>query len=120
ITIEDPIEYVHQDKMSVLSQRGLVTHTRSFANALRAALREDPDVIMVGEIRDMETMILAMTAAETGHLVLTTLHTSGAAATVNRVINLFPSGEQIQAQNTLSEILLGIVSQQLIKNADET
>jgi len=117
ITIEDPIEYLHRNKKSIISQRSLGPHTRSFANALRAALREDPDVILIGEIRDLETMSLALTAAETGHVVLTTLHTSGAAATVNRVINLYPPAEQAQAQTTLAECMLGIVSQQLIKNA---
>jgi len=117
ITIEDPIEYLHQNKKSIISQRSLGPHTRSFANALRAALREDPDVILIGEIRDLESMSLALTAAETGHVVLTTLHTSGAPATINRVINLFPPAEQAQAQTTLAECMLGIVSQQLIKNA---
>ena len=117
ITIEDPIEYLHQNKKSIISQRSLGSHTRSFANALRAALREDPDVILIGEIRDPETMSLALTAAETGHVVLTTLHTSSAPATVNRVINLYPPAEQAQAQTTLAECLLGIVAQQLIKNA---
>jgi twitching motility protein PilT len=117
ITIEDPIEYMHPNKKSIISQRSLGPHTRSFANALRAALREDPDVILIGEIRDLESMSLALTAAETGHVVLTTLHTSGAPATVNRVINLFPPAEQAQAQTTLAEGMLGIISQQLIKNA---
>ena len=117
ITIEDPIEYLHQNKKSIISQRSLGPHTRSFANALRAALREDPDIILIGEIRDLETMSLALTAAETGHVVLTTLHTSGAPATVNRVVNLYPPAEQSQAQTTMAECLLGIVSQQLIKNA---
>jgi len=117
ITIEDPIEYMHQNNKSIISQRSVGSHTRSFANALRAALREDPDVILIGEIRDLETMSLALTAAETGHVVLTTLHTAGAPATVNRVINLYPPAEQAQAQTTLAECMLGIVSQQLIKNA---
>lgn len=117
ISIEDPIEYMHQNKKSIVSQRSLGSHTRSFANALRAALREDPDVILIGEIRDLETMSLALTAAETGHVVLTTLHTSGASATINRVVNLYPPAEQAQAQTTLAECLLGIISQQLIKNA---
>ena len=117
ITIEDPIEYLHQNKKSIISQRSVGPHTRTFANALRAALREDPDVILVGEIRDLETMSLALTAAETGHVVLTTLHTSGTPATVNRVINLYPPAEQAQAQTTLADCLLGIIFQQLIKNA---
>ncbi len=117
ITIEDPIEYQHQNQKCLISQRCLGPHTRSFANALRAALREDPDVILIGEIRDLETMSLALTAAETGHVVLTTLHTSGAPATINRVVNLYPPAEQAQAQTTLADCLLGIVSQQLIKNA---
>jgi len=117
ITIEDPIEYLHQNKKSIISQRSVGQHTCSFANALRAALREDPDVILIGEIRDLETMSLALTAAETGHVVLTTLHTASAPATINRVINLYPAAEQAQAQTTLAECLLGIISQQLIKNA---
>ncbi len=117
ITIEDPIEYQHQNKKSIISQRSVGSHTCSFANALRAALREDPDLILIGEIRDLDTMSLALTAAETGHVVLTTLHTSSAPATINRVINLYPAAEQAQAQTTLAECLLGIISQQLIKNA---
>jgi twitching motility protein PilT len=117
ITVEDPIEYLHQNKKSIISQRSVGPHTRSFANALRAALREDPDVILIGEIRDLETMSMALTAAETGHVVITTLHTSNAPATINRVINLYPTAEQAQAQTTLAECMLGIVSQQLIKNA---
>ena len=120
ITIEDPIEYLHTNKKSIISQRSLGPHTRSFANALRAALREDPDVILIGEIRDLDTMSLALTAAETGHVVLATLHTSSAPATVNRVVNLYPPAEQAQAQTTLAECLLGIVSQQLIKNTAGT
>jgi len=120
ITIEDPIEFLHENKKSVVSQRSVGPHTKSFSNALRAALREDPDVIMIGEIRDLETMSLALTAAETGHLVLATLHTSGAASTVNRVINIYPPAEQAQAQNTLSESLIGVISQELIKNAEGT
>jgi twitching motility protein PilT len=118
ITIEDPIEYLHQNKKSIISQRSVGPHTCSFANALRAALREDPDVILIGEIRDLESMSLALTAAETGHVVLTTLHTASAPATINRVINLYPAAEQAQAQTTLAECLLGIISQQLIKNAE--
>jgi twitching motility protein PilT len=118
ITIEDPIEYIHQNKKSIISQRSVGPHTRTFANALRAALREDPDVILIGEIRDLETMSLALTAAETGHVVLATLHTSSAPATINRVINLYPPAEQAQAQTTLAECLLGIISQQIIKNAE--
>ena len=118
ITIEDPIEYLHQNKKSIVSQRSVGPHTKSFSNALRAALREDPDVIMIGEIRDLETMTLALTAAETGHLVLATLHTSGATSTINRVINIYPPTEQAQAQTTLSECLIGVVSQELMKTAD--
>ncbi len=120
ITIEDPIEYLHQSKKSIVSQRSVGPHSKSFSNALRAALREDPDVIMIGEIRDLETMSLALTAAETGHLVLATLHTSGAASTINRVINIYPPSEQAQAQTTLSECLIGVLSQELIKQADAT
>ncbi len=118
ITIEDPIEYIHQRKKSLVNQRSVGPHTGSFSAALRSALREDPDIIMVGEMRDYETMSLALTAAETGHLVIGTLHTGSAAATISRVINLFPAAEQAQAIASLSESLVGIVSQRLLLNAE--
>ncbi len=118
ITIEDPIEYIHQRKKSLVNQRSVGPHTASFSAALRSALREDPDIIMVGEMRDYETMSLALTAAETGHLVIGTLHTGSAAATISRVINLFPAAEQSQAVASLSESLVGILSQRLLINAE--
>lgn len=118
ITIEDPIEYIHQRKKSLVNQRSVGPHTASFSAALRSALREDPDIIMVGEMRDYETMSLALTAAETGHLVIGTLHTGSAAATISRVVNLFPASEQSQAIASLSESLVGILSQRLFVNAD--
>ena len=118
ITIEDPIEYIHQRKKSLVNQRSVGPHTASFSAALRSALREDPDIIMVGEMRDYETMSLALTAAETGHLVIGTLHTGSAAATISRVVNLFPASEQAQAVASLSESLVGILSQRLLINAD--
>ncbi len=118
ITIEDPIEYLHHRKQSVVNQRGVGPHTASFTSALRSALREDPDIIMVGEMRDHETMSLALTAAETGHLVIGTLHTGSATATVSRVVSLFPAGEQPQAITSLAENLVGIVSQRLLVNAE--
>jgi twitching motility protein PilT len=118
ITIEDPIEYLHHRKQSVVNQRGVGPHTASFSSALRSALREDPDIIMVGEMRDHETMSLALTAAETGHLVIGTLHTGSATSTVSRVVSLFPAGEQPQAIVSLAENLVGIVSQRLLVNAE--
>ncbi len=118
ITIEDPIEYIHKRKKSLVNQRSVGPHTASFSAALRSALREDPDIIMVGEMRDYETMSLALTAAETGHLVIGTLHTGSAAATVSRVVNLFPAAEQAQAIASLSESLVGILSQRLLVNAE--
>ncbi len=118
ITIEDPIEYIHQRKGCLVNQRSVGPHTASFSSALRSALREDPDIIMVGEMRDYETMSLALTASETGHLVIGTLHTGSAAATISRVINLFPAAEQSQAVASLSESLVGIVSQRLLVNAE--
>ncbi len=120
ITIEDPIEYLHQRKKSLVNQRSVGPHTASFSAALRSALREDPDIIMVGEMRDTETMSLALTAAETGHLVIGTLHTGSAAATISRVVNLFPASEQSQAVASLSESLVGIISQRLLVNAEGT
>lgn len=115
LTIEDPIEFVHKTKNCLVSQRELGPHTHSFANALRAALREDPDVILVGEMRDLETISLAMTAAETGHLVLATLHTSSAAKTVDRVIDVFPPGQQAQIRVMFSESINAVISQTLLK-----
>jgi len=118
ITVEDPIEFVHPCKKSHVSQRELGAHTKSFANALRAALREAPDVIMVGEMRDLETTSLAITAAETGHLVLATLHTPDAIRTIGRVLDVFPPKEQGQIRSMVSESLRGIVSQQLVPRPD--
>jgi len=120
ITIEDPVEFIHQRKKSLINQRSVGPHTASFSSALRSALREDPDIIVVGEMRDYETMSLALTAAETGHLVIGTLHTGSATATISRVINLFPASEQSQAIASLSESLVGILSQRLIINSEET
>lgn len=118
ITVEDPIEFVHPIKHAVVNQREVGKHTRSFANALRAALREDPDVIVVGEMRDLETISLAITAAETGHLVFGTLMTTNASQTVDRILDSFPAGQQAQIRTMLSESLRGIISQQLVPAAD--
>ena len=118
ITLEDPIEYLHQHKMSMVNQREIGLDSNSYANALRAALREDPDVILVGEMRDFETISVAITAAETGHLVLSTLHTIGAASTVDRVIDVFPPHQQQQIRVQLANVLEAVVSQQLIPTAD--
>jgi twitching motility protein PilT len=117
ITIEDPIEYVHPKKNCLIQQRELGHHTISFANALRSALREDPDVILVGEMRDLETITLALTAAETGHLVLSTLHTRNAPDTVNRIIDVFPAEQQGQVLAQLSGSLQGVISQRLLPTA---
>src|SRR5580692_11163971 len=114
ITIEDPVEYIHLRKRSLINQRSVGPHTASFSSALRSALREDPDIIVVGEMRDTETMSLALTAADTGHLVIGTLHTNSAAATISRVVNMFPAAERAQATISLSESLVGIISQRLI------
>lgn len=118
ITIEDPVEHVHENKGCLMSQRELGDHTESFAQALRSALREDPDVILVGEMRDLETISLAVTAAEMGILILATLHTNGAAAAVDRIINVFPPGEEPYIRTMLSTSLCGVISQQLVKTAD--
>ena len=118
VTIEDPIEYTFRDKRSVINQREVGFDTRSFSKALRAALRQDPDVILVGEMRDLETTEIAMTAAETGHLVLSTLHTVDATETINRVISMFPTHQQTQARLTLGGILRGVISQRLLPRAD--
>ncbi len=118
LTIEDPIEFVHPNKQCVFSHREVGIHTGGFAPALRAALREDADVILVGEMRDYDTISLALTAAEMGALVFGTLHTNGAAKTIDRVIDAFPADEQPQARLSLSESLAGVVSQQLLRTAD--
>lgn len=118
ITLEDPIEYLHQHKMAMVNQREIGLDSQSYANALRAALREDPDVILVGEMRDFETISVAITAAETGHLVLSTLHTIGAASTVDRVIDVFPPHQQQQIRVQFANVLEAIISQQLIPKAD--
>ncbi|MBL8955759.1 MAG: type IV pilus twitching motility protein PilT [Myxococcaceae bacterium] len=118
ITVEDPIEFVHPSKKCVINQRQANKHTKSFANALRAALREDPDVIVIGELRDLETISLAITAAETGHLVLGTLHTNSAIRTINRVLDVFPPKQQSQIRAMVSESLKAIVSQRLVPSAD--
>jgi twitching motility protein PilT len=118
LTIEDPIEFVHQRQNCLISQREIGVHTPTFANALHSALREDPDVILVGELRDLETMSIAMTAAEMGILVMGTLHTNGAGATIDRVVNIFPSGKQDHIRNMLSTSLRGVISQQLAKKKD--
>lgn len=118
ITIEDPIEFVHENRRCLISQRELASHTKSFAAALRAALREDPDIILVGEMRDLETISLAITAAETGHLVFGTLHTNSAIKTIDRVIDVFPEGQQTQIRVMLSESLRGVVAQALLPRPD--
>ena len=115
LTVEDPVEFVHKSKKSLINQREVGPHTDSFASALKAALREDPDIILVGEMRDLETISLALTAAETGHLVFGTLHTSSAPKTVDRIIDVFPASEQAQVRAMLSESLQGIVTQCLCK-----
>ncbi len=119
ITIEDPIEFVHQNQQSLINQREISSHTESFSNALRAALREDPDVILVGEMRDLETIALAITAAETGHLVFATLHTNSAVKTVDRIIDVFPEHQQAQTRAMLSESLRGVVAQSLLPRQGE-
>lgn len=120
LTLEDPIEYLYKHDKSMVNQREIGNDSDSFANALRAALRQDPDVILVGEMRDLETIAIAITAAETGHLVLSTLHTVGAAKTIDRIIDVFPSHQQQQVKVQLSTVLEGILSQQLLpkKNGD--
>lgn len=117
ITIEDPIEYLHSHKMSVINQRELGQDTKAFPNALRAALREDPDVILVGEMRDLETMQMAVSSAETGHLVFATLHTNSAATTVDRIVDSFPPGQQEQIRLQLSNNLVAVLCQQLVPRA---
>jgi twitching motility protein PilT len=119
LTIEDPIEFVHQRKSCLISQREIGVHSASFSAALHSALREDPDVILVGELRDLETMSIAVTAAEMGILVMGTLHTNGAAQTVDRMVNVFPSDKQSHVRTMLSTSLRGVVSQQLLQRADK-
>ncbi len=115
ITLEDPVEFVHQSQLSLVNQREVGSHTRSFAAAIRAALREDPDIILVGEMRDLETVSLALEAANTGHLVLGTLHTATAISTIERIVGLFPPEEQSRIQTTLADVLRGVVAQNLLK-----
>ena len=118
LTVEDPIEFVHQPKKCLINQREVGPHTLSFQNALRSALREDPDVILVGEMRDLETIRLALTGAETGHLVFATLHTSSAAKTIDRIIDVFPAAEKEMVRSMLSESLRAVISQSLLKTKD--
>src|SRR5205085_214685 len=118
VTVEDPVEFIHEDRTSLINQRELETDTLSFANALRQVLRQDPDVILIGEMRDLETIHLAITAAETGHLVFGTLHTTDAVQTVDRVIDVFPTHQQQQMRMQMSVNLLGVISQTLVKRKD--
>ncbi|MCB1736056.1 MAG: type IV pilus twitching motility protein PilT [Gammaproteobacteria bacterium] len=118
LTVEDPIEFVHESKKALINQREVHRHTLGFTEALRSALREDPDVILVGEMRDLETIRLALTAAETGHLVFGTLHTSSAAKTIDRIVDVFPAAEKAMVRSMLSESLRAVISQALIKRID--
>ena len=118
LTVEDPIEFVHESKLCLVNQREVGPHTKSFGAALRSALREDPDIILVGEMRDLETIRLALTAAETGHLVFGTLHTSSAAKTIDRIIDVFPAEEKEMVRSMLSESLQAVISQTLLKTKD--
>ncbi|MBU5484957.1 type IV pilus twitching motility protein PilT [Clostridium sp. MSJ-11] len=118
VTLEDPIEYLHKHNKSIINQREIGKDSKSYANALKSVLREDPDVILVGEMRDLETISIALTAAETGHLVFSTLHTIGAAKTIDRIIDVFPPYQQQQIKIQLSAVLKGVISQQLIPRAD--
>lgn len=118
ITLEDPIEYMHAHKKSIVNQREIGSDSKSFSSALRASLRQDPDVILVGEMRDLDTISIALTAAETGHLVLSTLHTIGAASTIDRMVDVFPANQQTQIKIQLGMTLLGVLSQQLIPRKD--
>lgn len=120
ITIEDPIEFVHENQKCLINQREVAGHTKSFSGALRAALREDPDIILVGEMRDLETISLALTAAETGHLVFATLHTNSAIKTVDRIIDVFPDAQQSQIRVMLAESLRGVAAQALLPRADRS
>ena len=118
LTLEDPIEFVHESKRCLINQREVGPHTKSFSAALRSALREDPDAILVGEMRDLETISLALTAAETGHLVFGTLHTSSAAKTIDRIVDVFPAAEKDMVRSMLSESLRAVISQALLKTKD--
>jgi twitching motility protein PilT len=118
LTIEDPIEFVHESKKCLINQREVGPHTLSFSNALRSALREDPDVILVGEMRDLETIRLALSGAETGHLVFGTLHTSSAAKTIDRIVDVFPAAEKEMVRAMLSESIRAVISQTLLKTKD--
>ena len=118
ITLEDPIEYIHNHKMSLVNQREIGQDTKSFNSALRTVLRQDPDIIVIGEMRDKETMSIALMAAETGHLVFSTLHTVGASKTIDRILSMFPSEQQYQVRNQLSMVCEGVISQQLIPTVD--
>ena len=118
LTIEDPIEFLHANKLSLINQREIGTHCESFSSALRSAFREDPDVILIGEMRDLETISLAITAAETGHLVFGTLHTGSAAKTIDRMIDVFPTEQQSQVRTQLSESLSSVIAQQLLRRVD--
>ncbi|RAP74750.1 type IV pilus twitching motility protein PilT [Paenibacillus montanisoli] len=120
ITLEDPIEYLHKHDRSIIDQREVGADTRSFANGLRAALRQDPDVILVGELRDLDTISTAISAAETGHLVLGTLHTTDAPSTIDRIIDVFPPGQQQQIRIQLASVLIGVLSQRLLPTIDHT
>lgn len=119
VTLEDPIEYLHKHGNSIIDQREIGLDTNNFANGLRAALRQDPDVILVGELRDLDTIQTAITAAETGHLVLGTLHTSSAPATINRIIDVFPPGQQAQIRIQLASVLVSVISQRLFPTVDK-
>jgi twitching motility protein PilT len=118
LTVEDPVEFVHESKRCLINQREVGPHTLSFNNALKSSLREDPDIILVGELRDLETIRLALTAAETGHLVFGTLHTSSAAKTIDRIIDVFPAAEKEMVRAMLSESLKAVISQSLLKTKD--
>lgn len=119
LTVEDPIEFIHKSKKALINHREVGSDTKSFASALRGALREDPDIILVGEMRDLETISLALEAAATGHLVFGTLHTPSAAKTIDRIIDVFPAGQQNQIRSTLSEALVGVIAQNLFKRIDK-
>lgn len=118
VTLEDPIEYLHRHKKSIVNQREIGSDSPSFASALRAALRQDPDVILVGEMRDLETVATAITAAETGHLVLATLHTGSAVQSIDRIIDMFPPYQQNQVRSQLADVLIGVITQRLLPRAD--
>jgi twitching motility protein PilT len=119
LTIEDPVEFVHKSNKCLVNHREIHTHTRSFASALRGALREDPDIIMVGELRDLETIALALEAANTGHLVMGTLHTTSASSTIDRIIDIFPANEQAQIRASLADALRAVIAQTLFRRADQ-